>query len=111
MPAGPGHGSALESASLLGFIGLYLSLVVHRHTCCVDLQFFKEGRKERRDKALKLFPTATYPYKLHDTPKCAYVRFPVLDKGINDRENWPEIREKLKLLGENIYKALSASDV
>jgi len=93
------------------FRGICLSLVVHNHASCIDLGFEKEDRAERRDKAVKLLPALKDAYKFHDTPKAALVRFPVLDKGIVDRERWPEIREKLKLLGENIYNALSESDV
>ena len=94
-----------------GIRGIVISLVVHKHACCIDLQFFREERKERRDKALKLFPVAKYPRELRDTPKCDYVRFPVLHKGIKDPGHWPEIREKLTSLGADIYNTLSNSDV
>jgi hypothetical protein len=93
------------------FRGITVSLVVQKHACSVDLQFFKEDRKERRDKALELFSAAKYPYELHDTPKCAYARFHVLDKGIKDRADWPRIRAKLTGLGSHICHTIANSDV
>lgn len=94
-----------------GFRGLDLSLVVQSHGCHVDVQFYHENRTQRRAEALKLFPAAQYPHELHDTPRVSYVRFRCLDKGIKDRQEWPEIREKLTKLGEHIYKAVNESDV
>ena len=72
-------------------------LVAHNHDCRVELGFSGEDRKKRRE-GLKLFPAADYPRELRESGKFATVRFPVLDKGIKDRDNWPEIREKLTKL-------------
>jgi len=94
-----------------GCRGIWLHLAVYNHACLVDVRFSAEDRRERRSKAIELFPDAKYSHELRESEKCAYIRFPVLDKGIKDREHWPEIREKLKLLGENIYKTLRGSDV
>ena len=77
-----------------------LSLVVSNHACRVDLQFGGKEKAARRSEALKLFPTTNYGYKLPQTS--AGIHFPVLDKGLNDREHWPEIREKLKSVGDDI---------
>jgi hypothetical protein len=82
--------------------GICISLIVHNHECRVDLNF-GENKQERRDKALELFPAATYPRELHETPKGVSARFPVLDKGIKDRDHWPDIREKLTKLGADFY--------
>ncbi len=91
--------------------GIGLVLVVHNHACRVELGFYKEDKAKRRDKALELFPTTEYPHELHDSDKCALVRFSVFDKGIKDRDHWPEIREKLTKLGTDIYNKLSNSEV
>ena len=105
-------GKSADWASISKWIrGTCLSLGVLKQTCYVELSFDGENRREQRDKALKLFPTAEYPREPHESPKCVSVRFSVLDKGIKDRDHWPEIREKLKSLGEQIYKVLKESDV
>ena len=83
--------------------GIWLALVVHNHACRVDLGFSGEEMKKRRSKAMKLFPAPEYPQELHESPKFAVVRFPVLDKGIKDRGDWDEIREKLTKLGTEIH--------
>ena len=93
------------------FGDINIVLVVHDHACRVELGFSGEGRKERREKAVKLFPAADPPLELHESEKFTSVRFPVLDKGVKDRDNWPEIREKLTKLGADIYNTLSNSDV
>ena len=94
-----------------GLRGICLSLVVLDHLCRVEVEFPDENAREQRDRALKLLPAGKYPRELHESPKCVSVRFSVLDKGIKDRDNWPEIRDKLKSLGEQIYKVLEDSDV
>ncbi len=93
------------------FQGICLSLVVHNHECRVDLEFQREDRAQRRDKAVNLLPALKNNCKFHDTPKVALVRFPVLDKGIKDRGDWAEIQKKLTKLGEDIYNTLSNSDI
>ncbi len=91
--------------------GICLSLVVLDHECRVEIEFNDENRQKQRDKVLELLRAGKYPRELHESPKCVSVRFSVLDKGIKDRDNWPEIHEKLKSLGEQIHKALMESDV
>lgn len=91
--------------------GIILHLEVHGRACSVDLKFEKGGRIQRRENVLKLLAAPEGSYKLHDTPKVAIVRFPVLDKGLKDHGHWDEMREKLTELGGKIYKALSESDV
>jgi hypothetical protein len=92
--------------------GIYIWLVVHNHACWVCLEFKGEDRTQRREKAMKLLLAALKDKgTFNDTKKSAFVRFPVLDKGLNHREHWPEIRKKLKSLGEDIYRVLKESDV
>ena len=95
-----------------GIRRISLALGVLAHECRVELTFDGEKRQERRDEALKLFPAVRYPHKLHELPgKWLSVRFHVLDKGIKDRDNWPEIQKKLTQLGTEIYNKLKDSDV
>ena len=43
--------------------------------------------------------------------KAANIVFPAIEKGRKDNEHWPEVREKLVGLGEDVYNRLMASDV
>ena len=70
-----------------------------------------ENRIERRDEIIALFPEADYHYKYHESPQRAMVRFPVIDKGKNDRDDWNEIRQKLVAMGTDIYNKINESDL
>lgn len=89
--------------------GILLYLELQSHACRVSLHFKGEDRKDRRAKVMKLFPKTKYKYELHESSKCAVVRFPVLDKGKRDRDDWPEIRKKLTSVGEEIYNKIKES--
>ncbi len=91
--------------------GICLSLEVGDHACHVDIEFSDENRQERRDKALELLAGVKCPHDLRELQKTVSVRFRVLDKGIDDRDNWPEIRQKLTQLGAGIFNKLKNSDV
>ncbi len=101
-------GDTWISKSIRGVI-VYLEL--HNHACRVSLQFNGEDREDRRAKVIGLFPDAEYAYELHDSPKSAMIRFPVLNKGKKNCDDWPEIREKLTSLGADIYNRIRDSDV
>jgi hypothetical protein len=91
--------------------GIELALGVLAHECRVELTFDGENRQERRDNALKFLAAVKYPHDLRESTDWVSVRFRVLDKGIKDPDNWPEIREKLTQLGAEIYNKLKDSDV
>lgn len=91
--------------------GISLALELHNHACSVGLSFKGEDRQERRAAVMKLFPAPEYTYELSQSRKFANVRFPVLDKGRKDREDWPDIREKLASLGTDIYNKISDSNI
>ena len=98
----PAGGYWIGRAVKRGICGL--SLVVYKHACCVDLGFYKGDkgdRAKRRDNALKLLPATEYPREPHETtiPPTSVFR---PHKGIKDRDHWPEMRKKLKSLGEQI---------
>ena len=79
--------------------------------CYIRLWFRGENRSERRDKVIELFPKSDYDYGNQDTSTYATLRFPVLDKGKNDRDDWDEIREKLVGMGTDIYNKINESDL
>ena len=60
---------------------------------------------------MALFPELDYTYEYNDSPKQIRVKFPVLDKGRNDRDDWDEIREKLVAMGTDIYNKIKESDL
>ena len=70
-----------------------------------------ENRIERRDEIIALFPEANYDYDYHESSQRAMVRFPVINKGKNDGDDWDEIREKLVAMGTDIYNKINESDL
>ena len=58
---------------------------------------------------MELFPISDYPYTNNDSPKQIRVKFPVLNKGKNDQDDWDEIREKLVAMGTDIYNIIDES--
>ena len=94
-----------------GVRGILVELILQDHKCLVQVSCKGEDRLERRRNIIRLFPKNEYEYKVHESPKSARVRFPVLDKGKKDREHWPEMREKLTKLGTDIYNKMEESGV
>ena len=92
--------------------GVQLTLQLRKHRCYVQLSFKGEDRRERRKDVVKLFPNSQYDYCLREAPKSVSVTFPVLnDKGLGNREDWDEVREKLVAKGTDIYNKIYESDV
>ncbi len=94
-----------------GIKGISLLLQLQNHACSVFLSFQSENRHERRSTVAELFPKEEYEYELRESPKFANILFPVLNKGKKDKEDWPEIREKLTQLGTKIYNRIKESDI
>ncbi len=94
-----------------GIRGISVLLRLHNHACSVLLSFRGKDRHDRRAEILALFPKDEYKYELRESNKFANIVFPVLDKGKKDRDHYPEIREKLTSLGENIYDRIAQSDI
>ena len=69
--------------------GVSLSLQLRKFYCCVGLQFQGETRLEDRAKVLQLFPKSEFNFECKDYPKSASVIFHVLDKGKENRDDWP----------------------
>ena len=60
---------------------------------------------------MQLFPESEYNWENKDSPKQTKVKFPILKKGKNDRDDWDEIREKLVSRGTDIYNKINESDL
>ena len=88
-----------------------LTLTLNNHKCYMQMSFEGDNRGQRRDAILKLFPESDYDYVCSESSQSVSVRFPVLDKGKEDREDWDEIREKLVAKGTDIYNKIYESDV
>ncbi len=77
--------------------------------CYIQLYFFGENPLELRDNVIELFLKSDFDYENTDTSTEIRVKFPVLDKGKNDRDDWDEIREKLVSMGTDIYNKIDES--
>ena len=97
-----------------GIRGSSITLCVNNRACYIHLTFNEsdvEERIRRREQAMTLFPESEYVYEFVETPLRARARFPVLDKGLQDVEDYDEIREALTRLGTEIYNKISESDL
>lgn len=75
------------------------------------MSFEGDNKSERQNTILRLFPKPEYDYDSRESSKSVSVIFPVLDKGMEDREDWDEIRKKLVLMATDLYDKIKASDV
>ena len=92
-----------------GIRGITLNLRLQKNACSILLSFKGKDRIDRRAKVMELFPQPEYKWNLQASAKFANVVFPVLDKGKDDEEDWPEIRLHLTTLGEDIYNKIKHS--
>lgn len=90
--------------------GVVLILRLLDNSCHIKLSFSGSDRAERRDEIMTLFPESDYKYEYRDSRQYALVIFPVLDKGKNNQDDWPQIREALVSLGTDIYNTIYESD-
>ena len=91
--------------------GVQLFLALSNHRCYIKLSFEGKDKSENRGEIMELFPESEYNYEYKESPKFASVIFPVSDKGKKDRDDWPEIREKLVAMGTDIYDKINESDI
>ena len=90
--------------------GIHLVLGLRNHRCQIRMSFEGENRSERRAEIMEFFPESEYDYEYRESRIYASVIFPVLDKGIKDRDDWDEMREKLVSMGADIYNKINESD-
>ena len=88
-----------------------LTLQVNNSQCHIKMSFEGDNKFERQNTILRLFPKPEYDYDSRESPKSVSVIFPVLDKGMEDREDWDEIRKKLVLMATDLYDKIKVSDV
>ena len=93
----------------IGDIEIWFNLV--NQECYIQLHFYGENSSELRNKVVELFSKSDYDYEGTDTSTEIRVKFPVLNKGKNDRDDWDEIREKLVNMGTDIYNKINESDL
>ena len=92
-----------------GVRGVIMYLQLRNHHCQITLSFRESDRMERRADVMASFPESDYNYEYRNSRQSASVIFPVLDKGINDQDDWDEIREKLVDMGTDIYNTIYES--
>ena len=87
-----------------------VQLILHllNDHCDILLRFPEENGLERRNEIVALFQESEYDYQCKETP--VSVIFSVLDKGKKDRDDWPEIRERLVNMGTDIYNRIDESE-
>ena len=90
--------------------GVVLTLHLLKKRCYIKLSFSGSDRAERRDEIMTLFPESDYKYEYRDSRQYALVIFRVLDKGKNNQDDWPQIREALVEMGTKIYNTIYESD-
>ncbi len=83
-----------------------ICLYCTKQLCYIQLYF---NDCERRDRIMALFPESDYVYEYRNTPEEIKVKFPVLNKGRDNRDDWDEIREKLVEMGTDIYNKINES--
>ena len=91
--------------------GVQMTLRLNKQNCSIRLRFQEVNRLERRDKVMELFPKSEYTYEYKQAAQSVSVVFPVISKGIEDRDDWDEIREKLVAMGTDIYNTINESDL
>ena len=91
--------------------GIRMWLWPTRHECRIRLWFQGKDKLERRDKIMELFPESDYGYEYRNATRAAIVVFPVLSKGMEDKDDWDEIRKELVDLGTDIYNKIKESDL
>ena len=86
---------------------IVITINLNRKDCYVRLTFNGEDRVRRRDETLALFPKSEFSYECTESNMEAHIKFPVLDKGKNDRDDWDEIRKKLDEMGTRVYNQIA----
>ena len=89
--------------------GIRMWLWVTKRGCSIRLWFNGKDRYTRFDKVMKLFQESDYPYECKETTKTKIAYFPVLEKGLENQDDWDEIREVLVAMGTDIYNIIDES--
>ncbi len=101
-----------ESQIIKTIHGIEVCLRLNNHECYVQLWVKGSNRLKPGNEVEALFPKSDFIYTYKETRYDATVlKFPILDKGKNDRDDWNEIREALVTMGTDIYNKISESDL
>ncbi|MCE2413543.1 hypothetical protein J4G07_06020 [Candidatus Poribacteria bacterium] len=84
---------------------------VTNRACYIQLYFYGENPSKSGNEVMALFSQSGYDCKNTDTSTDTRVKFSVLNKGKNDRDDWPEMRKKLVAMGTDIYNKIKESDL
>lgn len=103
----PVHQSWVEKTVKRVTVGLWAVM----NQSYVYLTFRGEDRFARRKESMELFPDSQYDYEPMDESTYVWLRFPVLDKGRGNPEDWDEVREKLVDMGTDLYNKIYESDL
>ena len=90
---------------------IHLWFKLNKRNCYIELYFYGANPSKSRDEVMALFSQSDYGCKNTDTSTDTRVKFPVLNKGKNDRDDWDEIREKLVARGTTIYNKINESNL
>ncbi len=85
-------------------------LRLSKQGCYIQLYFYGADRTRSRNEVMELFSKSDYNYENADSSTETRVKFPVLDKGIKDRDDWDKMRDKLVSMGTDIYNKINESD-
>ena len=91
--------------------GVQMTLRLNKQSCSIRLRFQEVDRLERRDRVMELFRQSEYKYEYKEAVQSVSVVFPVINKGIEDLDDWDEIREKLVSKGTDLYNKINESDL
>ena len=89
---------------------MFLNLGVTTRESYAQIHFLSELPLDQREAVVKGLVDAGHDYEESDrTTKDVRLKFPVLDIGWVERDNWDEIREALVQKGEELYNAIENS--
>lgn len=89
-----------------GVQGASLILNVNRNSTNIKVEYKKEDKVNKRDKAFLLLQELNFPMSKHDTPVFSQIIFPIINKGRANIDSWDEIRSLLIENATTIYNKL-----
>ena len=90
---------------------VHLWFKLNNRNCYIQLYFAGTNPSENRDRIMALFSKSDYEYENTDTSTETRVKFPVIAKGKNNRDDWDEIRQELVAMGTDIYNKINESNL
>ncbi|TWU02860.1 hypothetical protein [Stieleria varia] len=91
--------------------GIDMNLRLNNRSCTVVLYIKGPDRTDRQRAVAALFESFPINFVVQESSKSISMAFPVLEKGKLDHDDWPEIRERLVVVGTEVYRILERSGV